>query len=514
MKGDSVYITASPEDIETMLKLNNFQFAGANLTIERCESSAHLRSTSSREKKEGLSQEAQELQTRIQGILASRYDGDLKLLNLSALGQDAGLVEMGMLDGDKRISKLFPVLMAICDKLFTTPQAKRDAIESITLADNELVDLSNVAILAQTFPDLKNLDLSRNKFADLKALDIWRWKFRELENLVMSGNPIEHTTPAYNVDMLKWYPKLSVLSGIQVRTTAELAAEAKFAEMAANPIPISGPRFHDVGHIGENFIRSFLSLYDTDRMTFLSNFYDAKSQYSLAINMTAPRGSGDNKPRVAPWAAYTKHSRNMVKMTYLNTRMARNCTGNQAIQSAWSTLPVTRHPDLATQLDKYILECQPISGLPDLSGQNIRGVDGLMLTIHGEFEEPPTSSSPSTEPSLRSFSRTFVLGPGAPGEIPVRVVSDTVVLRAYAPIPKSTVAAQTEMPVVAQSELPATDALVQQQQAMAMQLVEKTGMTPDYSLLCLNETGWDLEKAFAAFMTNKVSLSIHLCNRS
>jgi len=102
----------------------------------------------------------------------------------------------------------------------------------------------------------------------------------------------------------------------------------------------------------------------------------------------------------------------------------------------------------------------------------------------------------STEKALRSFSRTFVLGPGAPGGQPIRVVSDMLTLRAWGPLalPKPTIAPR---PNAANNEQ-------QIQQAMTMQLVERTGMTPDYSAMCLTETGWDLEKAFVAFTANKV----------
>jgi len=36
-------------------------------------------------------------------------------------------------------------------------------------------------------------------------------------------------------------------------------------------------------------------------------------------------------------------------------------------------------------------------------------------------------------------------------------------------------------------------------------LVEKSGMTVEYAVLCLTETGWDFEKAFMAFSANKVN---------
>jgi len=90
------------------------------------------------------------------------------------------------------------------------------------------------------------------------------------------------------------------------------------------------------------------------------------------------------------------------------------------------------------------------------------------------------------------------LGPGALGGQPIRVVSDMLTLRAWGPLalPKASLNPPPN-PTVINTEQ-------QKQEAMAMQLVERTGMTLEYSALCLTETGWDLEKAFMAFTANKV----------
>jgi nuclear RNA export factor len=399
---------------------------------------------------------------------------------------------LGSLDG-KTSSKLFPALMVVCDGLFDSWKAKRDAIVSVTLAGNALSNVTSVTTLAQTFPDLKNLDLSANNFTDLKGLESWRWKFRNLENLVLTGNPIETQKPDYHAEILKWYPKLLTLNGVQHRTAEHVAAAA---EAANSPIPISGPDFRDVGQVGENFVRQFLPLYDSDRAALLSTFYDARSLFSLSINMTAPRDRNRSAP-IPAWAAYIPHSRNLAKISHLQPRISRRYRGSQNIQPVWSGLPATRHPDLSTQADKYLIECHPLPGLADPSSQSPRGVDGLILTIHGEFEEEVKS----TEKGLRSFSRTFILGPGAPGGSPIRVVSDMMVLRAHSSLAMPSNTANT-----AQS----SNQEQKHQEMVTKQLVEKTGMTPDYAILCLAETGWDLEKASLAFNANKVS-NILIC---
>lgn len=505
MKGDSVFISASQDDIDEIAKLNNFSFAGATLSISACEPKSPP--TAGRDEgKPQVSQAAAETKEKFKAILASRYNGNIKLLDLSALAQDPGLVQMGLGAFDGKVtSKLFPAMMVVCDQMFTTWQEKRDAIVSVSLANNGVDNVSHVTALATTFPNLKNLDLSGNNLATLKSMEGWRWKFRHLENLVLTDNPIT-TVPDFNVDLMKWYPKMQHLNGIQVRSPEQVAASL---EAANSPIPISGPEFRDVSQVGENFVRQFFGNYDNDRAALLSNYYDGESQFSLAINMSAPRGR-ENTAVVPPWAAYIKHSRNLKKLNTVNARFNRRYKGIQAIQSTWSDFPATRHPDINTQTDKYIIECHPVPGLPDPTGQTPHGVDGLQLTIHGEFEEQNPSV---TDKALRSFSRTFVLGPGGPGSPQIRVISDMLCLRAYAPLALPSAARPTTPPQqaaqlaiqpltkAAQTELTPE----QQQEAIAKQLMEKTGMTMEYAVMCLTETGWNLEAAYGAFIANKVS---------
>jgi nuclear RNA export factor len=490
MKGDYVIISASPEDIVEIQKLDNYSFAGATLSISPCDLKVAAKVLEKKEKvrKDDVSPETAQIKEQFTAILASRYDVALKLLNLSDLANDAGLQKMGVFDGTTNTSKVFPALMAVCDGLFKSRKEKRDAIITVTLTDNNLTNVSEVTALAETFPDLKNIDLSRNNLVSQKSLESWQRKFRSLENLVLSGNPVESQLPTLKDEILKWYPNLRTINGVQLRTDEELA---RSLVIFSDPIPISGPDFRDVDQVGENFIRQFLPLYDNDRQTLLATFYDSQSIFTLSVNNSAPHSD-----QIIPaWAEYTKYSRNMVKITNLPTRMNRQFRGIQAISPIWSSLPKTQHPDIASQGNKYIVECHPVPGLPDPTGQSPRGVDGLIITIHGEFEEPPTAivSKP-----VRSFSRNFILGPGGPGGPPIRVISDMLTVRAWGVLSSPHV---TSPPVALQ---PITSTEQQTQERLAMQLTEKTGMTLQYSGMCLMESGWNLDQAFAIFTANKV----------
>ncbi|KAE8452140.1 hypothetical protein EG329_001607 [Mollisiaceae sp. DMI_Dod_QoI] len=495
-RGDKVIITASPEDIVELQKVDGFTFAGTVLSVKPCDPLSPERGAAKKEE----AAKTTEIKDKFRQVLAGRYNPDIKLLNLSALAVDATLVEMGLFDGSTNTSKVFPALMAVCDGLFKTRTEKKEAIVSVTLADNNLSNVGDVISLAQTFPDVRNLDLSRNNLVDMKSLDAWRYKFKHLETLMLNGNPIEGQLSTLKDEILKRYQNLSILNNVQVRTPEELAAIKAAAEAAKSPIPIAGPDFRDVAQVGENFVRNFLVLYDSNRAELIASFYDAQSRYSLSIDMSTARSHQNNKP-IPPWADYIKYSRNLVKITHPPTRMNRSFKGAEAIKGLWASLPASHHPDLHTQSDRYIIECHSLPGLADPLGQNARGVDGLIITMHGEFEE---GNSTAAEKPMRSFSRTFILGPGAPGIQPIRVISDMLALRAWAPLAQPQPAAYHSPPPQQPVQMVMSEQ--QKQEAMAMQLMEKTGMTLNYAGLCLAETGWDLEKAYAAFTANKDKL--------
>ncbi|KAJ4173929.1 nuclear mRNA export, poly(A)+RNA binding protein [Fusarium falciforme] len=51
------------------------------------------------------------------------------------------------------------------------------------------------------------------------------------------------------------------------------------------------------------------------------------------------------------------------------------------------------------------MDCHPLQGLADPSGQSPGGVDGLIITVHGEFEEqdPGTNVTGKRSFSVSSF---------------------------------------------------------------------------------------------------------------
>ncbi|ORY65823.1 TAP domain-containing protein, partial [Pseudomassariella vexata] len=467
LKGDSVYITTSKDDGEEILKINGFEFAATKLAISDATEEAPATSAGTQEVKELLT-----------NVLSLRYDQGTKLLNLANLGQDARLNEMGVFNESNPL-KVFRALMAICDEKFKTAQAKREAIVSVSLAGNNIDDVTQISSLTDTFPDLTNLDLSYNQFKELKSLRKWSRRLRNMETLLLNGNPIEQHEPLYQNELKAWFPKLQNLSGSQVRTAEEVAAADSVSK--PTPIPNIGPDFRDINRVGETFITEFMQMYDVDRQNLVAKYYDDKSTFSLTVNTRAPYAP--DVP-LSPWTSYIKLSRNHTKITTQHGRQQRLFVGTSLIQSAWQNLPPTRHPDLTTQFDKYTIDCHPVGGFIDPSGQNAAGVDGMIMTLHGEFEDQDPDTKKTAK---RTFSRTFLLGPGAPGRHPIRVVSDMLSLKAYNPLPPVT-------PVAASAS--SEDA---QKQQMVLELCQQSGMTPEYSKFCLEAANWNFDQAMVTF---------------
>ncbi|KAJ5121841.1 hypothetical protein N7526_008778, partial [Penicillium atrosanguineum] len=511
VEGDILVVFVKRELADRMIRTNGNLWAGVNITVKRYDGSSTAALDHDLATSNGTSAATADTKSKMTEILSKRYFPESKILDLSKLGTDEGLRAMGIFNSTSTESKFFPALMKVWEMQFTNSTERREAVESVSLSDNQLANITVVTTLAQTIPDLKNLDLKNNNFKDASSLTGWRWKFRNLEFLDLTGNPIS-AVPTFKDTMLKWYPKLRVLNNVEVRTAEEIAAQKK------TPIPVSAPVYQDESQIAENFIRGFFIGYDTNRPELVNGFYDKESTFSININTQAPKAQ---QTGTAGWDPYIKRSRNLLKISHLSARMSRAFTGAEKILELWNDLPQTRHPDISTHADDYLIECHQMPGLPDPTGQSATGVGGLIIMVHGKFEE-----SVGGKVETRSFDRTFIIGPGG-GLGGIRVVSDVLCLRAYGgneawspesqAIPQAIPQAVAHPTAVAPAPVPAApvpqlalpagygapapgkpDTQVQQEQLVA-QMSAKSGMTLQFSEMALSGNGWNPEAAWKNF---------------
>lgn len=518
VEGDDTLIISVPsENVPVILRMNGFAFAGANIEIKRVSGEAEGSTGSGKESTVQM----------LKGVLERRYNPTTKLLDLSALGQDQDLKAAQIFDSKSTTSKFFPALMKVLDQQFKTATEKQEAIESVSLAHNDLPNLSAVTTLAQTLPQLRNLDLSHNAFKDTESLSLWRRKFRNLDHLVITNNPLEQAQPDYSKEFLKWYPKLRLLNTIQIRTDEE-AAKGTSASVEL-PFPIRTPIFQDEGQIAETFIRTFFTGFDADRPTLATMYYDSASDFSFAVNTQAPRDPASTASAPQDWDpnAHIRSSRNLKKIQQLPARQTRHFRGPEAVAKIWSQLPPTRHPDLAAQARSWLVECQSQPGVPDPTGQSPVGVDGFLITIHGEFVELDRDSKAETK--RRSFDRSFVIGPGGPTG--VRVVNDMLTIRAYGGV--QAFEPETVEPFITTATATATAAAgagagagsgsgvvdatppvpalppgvtLEAAEQMVLEVQKRTGMTVGYAKDCLEQVGWVFESALGAFEAVRANL--------
>ena len=290
------------------------------------------------------------------------------------------------------------------------------------------------------------------------------------------------------------------------------------AAKVSTSIPIQAARFRDEADIGANFVTSFFPLFDTDRRLALQNFYDSSSTFSLSVNTHANRL--ETLEKLDPsWSAYIKRSRNLTKITHLPARMSRSHRGQEHIFKEWSSLPATRHPPFdQNNSNSWLIECHSLPGLPDPTGAAPGGVGGLIVMVHGSFEELDGTNGQVT--SRRSFDRTFIIGPGA-GLGGIRVISDIISLRAYGGS-EGLAAEQPAVPqqpqVQQQPQIPphpeiqpgtpfegfalpapgkSDDQVVQETRALELSFKTRLRLEAAGQLLVGN--GWDVATAFASF---------------
>lgn len=169
----------------------------------------------------------------LEGFLGRRYDPSTKLLDLSSIASDEEVRKAGMFDSESTQKKFFPALMIICDEMLPSRQQKIEAIESVTLSNNNVPNLNAIYDLVKFMNHIKNLDLSGNAFPTLGPIKPWKNRFKYLEHLIIDPFP----TPGWEDEIIDWFPKLQILNGKQVRP----GGNNNNTLAAAPPAPVPSP---------------------------------------------------------------------------------------------------------------------------------------------------------------------------------------------------------------------------------------------------------------------------------
>ncbi|MCJ1438755.1 hypothetical protein MMC27_008145 [Xylographa pallens] len=363
-------------------------------------------------------------------MLQRRYDLSNKELNISSVATDPDLGTVY----SRNKAAFFSELMQIWQNSKETTPLKID------LSRNTLTSLDTIPTFAQTFPDLKNLTLAHNSFMTTEILSPWGWELRELEQLDLTGNPFVTRVPAWKDDILRSYLRLTHLNGDQVRTPDD-ALVAREHVLSIPPLaPVSQGNTN-----AEIFLKRFFPNYDQDRSSLAGQYYDADSTFSIII---------DQRGRLAPgyppatWENYSR-KQNIIKLNFSPPpRRLESVKGPQKIRECWNALPRTIHPDVDSELFRYMYEEEEYV----LEGV----VRAYIIMIRGEFQEVIHPIRNTTV--LRSFDRTFLVEP-IQSYYQFRIISDILVISPYAgdfrDLPSNTRPASYEQTIIGPYMAPA-----------------------------------------------------------
>lgn len=458
----------------------------------------------------------------LQHFLRSRYQPEIKMLDLSAVAADPGLLQTGFFSKALTSSKFFPALMKVAENL------KLDVV-LINLLNNQLPDLTNVTTLSQAFPNLLNLLLMNNQIKTSKVFDTWRNKFKYLRELLVMGNPFitncrsEHDANRIQSDLMKTFPRLVLLDNKAVRNEEVITKNLRFG------FPLPTQMFSDLedtNNTATMFITNYINLWDTNREG-LMQLYQAESQFSLLMDMSHPVVLSNDNSNI-DWSYYMYMSRNLARVLADQVRASRLSTGPEAIYKLFLQIPGTRH-NLGTRPQDFAMEAWKLPHLP---------INGIVITLHGSFEEiePPKNTENvgkkggfhrnhghnNKKPKLerRSFDRTFVLVLLPGGQMVV--ASDMLALRPYTDALAFSIQLATAVPSQGPSQVPSqvpTPGATPQpgqpgveslpaeiraqlspvQQELVVKVMLETKLNLQYALMLCQQSNWNFDQCAINF---------------
>ncbi|GMM31435.1 Mex67 protein [Martiniozyma asiatica (nom. inval.)] len=476
-------------------------------------------------------------------LLRQRYNSNMKMLDLTNLINDQMVVSNGLLNNNSMSSKFFTALMKVAEQ-------EKLILDSVNLSMNNLDDHTRwVSELAVQFPNVKNLALSGNNIKKIEFFDRLKSKLTVLRELIIQGNPISQDVSSLK-RIVQMFPRLVIIDGNQVRDEQKLSSILNF------PIKAKHMFFENdsLQNAATDFINSFLNCWDNNRMD-LMQLYTQQSQFSYQLDTSSVADSTSINISQTSWNNYSSQSRNLKKVSQERSRMQRLAIGQEAISKFFLSLPQTRH-NIQQTPQNYSIETLAYPPL-----------NGMMVILHGEFEEIAQPHQPFQEKNVgggrrnqkitpklqkRSFDRTWIIVPGGSGML---VVSDLLMVRNYcankgwinesnnsqstgatplsssvptpAPTPTPTLTPPGSAPGsgLGSSILPtntASNSIVNEdprlatlnpiQKELVMKVGKETNLKLDFVLMLCEQSGWNYDVAGQNFMASRANIPMDAFN--
>ncbi|KAF9128474.1 nuclear mRNA export, poly(A)+RNA binding protein [Mortierella sp. GBA39] len=421
----------------------------------------------------------------------------------------------------------------------TAAQHFPDAV-TISLAHNGLSSLQSISSLSQYFPNLQNLSLKGNNISSFDEL--WHicgdGKLPFLKELILEDNPVrDKDVQAHSNDtdyrskvteLAKSITRLDNLNVFRISFGVNLGSIP--LGKVALPVPVRGNYFGepDTRATVLEFLTSYFRLFDSEERVNLGYVYKPDAVFSCTValpeelsNRLLQQSSGGQRNQIdttlqwSVWSEYLSRSRNFETLKETSSRESRLFMGNEAIiLQALIKFPKTVH-DLSDD-SKICVDAWQTRGL-------LPTETCIFASVHGEFEE--YRPGPSSNPTRKSFDRTFILTPAPADSFAAQngwkcvIVSDQLMVRGYngyeawKPEPGVNVAPGLR---VANNQAPSPtalnhpDGLSAEQHAAADELMRVSGLVYQYAVQALMTNGWDLNRAIAAVQASRDTLPPHV----
>lgn len=225
----------------------------------------------------------------LRNFLRSRWNGDLKFLNLEDMSADPILKKSAIKPPGAPGSNVIvgPAMMKLAGEMFAE-------VVTISFARNHLKNVQQISTLAQYLPNVQNVSFQDNlmkEYANLEALS-GTGKLNCLRELVMEGNPLrDHEIKqrgndrAYVRNMVKRFPSLVVLDKVPVMLSE---SEVATVHKTGRVLPLDNkPNYFD-NEVSQNAAMDFVSKYyqcfDSNRAS-LAALYDNNAIFSVTSNV-------------------------------------------------------------------------------------------------------------------------------------------------------------------------------------------------------------------------------------
>jgi len=386
--------------------------------------------------------------------MSSRYTPDTKALNLKSFHTDEAFA------GESFYAPLWR--SNVMNKVLTVVTEHIPEIQAMDMSANKLTQasLEFFSGFKSKLNQLTLLYLADNKITDSKPLQ--RLKGLPLEELKLTGNPIiQNLGSSYTEVIRKIFPKLKILDGKELPAIIGFDDEE---EKTSTDLPASISKFVKnpaTEGVVLQFIQEYFKAYDGDKRQSLLDAYHENAMFSMSAF-----------GRHELLQAYIPESRNLMRVDYEKKRHDLLRKGKLSVVAFLDKLPKTEH-----DLNTFTVD------VPFNSNTM------MIFTVTGCFKERDNNQS-----NIRHFNRCFIVVPQNSGFC---IINETLFVTPAMDLSKRKPFMNKDPAPVPSTASTSLDEAAKK--SLATSFMQSSGMNLQMSVECLEQNGWDFDKAAQMF---------------